>query len=224
MPPRFSFWTILIDNKPTAFRAREREELLPTFKQLQARNPNAVMKWFARGRIWDSPEAAREDARRAAAPARMKPGDRRDRDWRPGGAHRDPRARFKPGPKRERRESWQRGEQREAIDRKSGSRPPRPQERKREDRIRFGGPPGGAHSRPPSHGARPDRSSKYPGKPPYPRKPQQRNQHAPSAPDKADEEFPRHNPPPRPPGPDRPPKPGNEPLPDVPAPPERIGG
>ena len=29
MPPRYAYWTILIDQKPTAFRAREREELMP---------------------------------------------------------------------------------------------------------------------------------------------------------------------------------------------------
>ena len=30
MPPRYAYWTILIDNKTTAFRARDREELVPT--------------------------------------------------------------------------------------------------------------------------------------------------------------------------------------------------
>ena len=33
MPPRYTFWTILIDRKPTAFRAREKEELLPTLPE-----------------------------------------------------------------------------------------------------------------------------------------------------------------------------------------------
>jgi hypothetical protein len=59
MPPRYAYWTILIDNTPTAFRAREQEELLPTIAQLRRTNANVVMKWFARGRIWDSPEAER---------------------------------------------------------------------------------------------------------------------------------------------------------------------
>ena len=36
MPPRYAYWTILIDDKPTAFRAREQEELLPTLNQLAA--------------------------------------------------------------------------------------------------------------------------------------------------------------------------------------------
>jgi hypothetical protein len=89
MPPRFAYWTILIDDKPTAFRAREREELLPTFNQLRRKNATVVMKWFARGRLWESAEADR------AAQRAPKPGvEKRDRDWRPGGAHKDPRARF----------------------------------------------------------------------------------------------------------------------------------
>ena len=68
MPPRYAYWTILIDNKPTAFRAREREELLPTFQQLRRRNPEIVMKWFARGRLWESPEAEREAQQRRKQP------------------------------------------------------------------------------------------------------------------------------------------------------------
>ena len=71
MPPRYAYWTILIDSKPTAFRAREREELLPTFAQLRRTNSDVVMKWFARGRLWDSPEAEREAQRR---PPRALPG------------------------------------------------------------------------------------------------------------------------------------------------------
>lgn len=103
MPPRYAYWTILIDQKPTAFRAREREELLPTFHQLQRKNTDVVMKWFARGRLWESPEAA-QAAQRAPKP----PLEKRGRDWRPGGEHRDPRDRFKkrPQPPGARSESW----------------------------------------------------------------------------------------------------------------------
>src|SRR4051812_39426402 len=90
MPPRYAYWTILIDNTPTAFRAREQEELLPTIAQLRRTNANVVMKWFARGRLWDSPDAERQAQERPPAG-----GERRGRDWRPGGAHRDPRDRFK---------------------------------------------------------------------------------------------------------------------------------
>ena len=90
MPPRYAYWTILIDDKPTAFRAREKADLLPTFHQLQRTNPNIVFKWFARGRLWASPEDAR-DAQRRPKP-HLEP---RGREWRPGGEHKDPRARFK---------------------------------------------------------------------------------------------------------------------------------
>jgi hypothetical protein len=91
VPPRFAYWTILIDNAPTAFRARAREELLPTLAQLKRTNPDVVLKWFARGRLWDSQEAERESWRSNAAKPRD---ERRGRDWRPGGDHKDPRARF----------------------------------------------------------------------------------------------------------------------------------
>jgi hypothetical protein len=90
MPPRFAYWTILIDDAPTAFRARDRTELLGVFRQLANRNPNAVMKWFAHGKLWDSPEQERAAARDAARAQR----EPRGPDWRPGGKHEDPRARF----------------------------------------------------------------------------------------------------------------------------------
>ena len=90
MPPRYAYWTILIDDKPTAFRARVREELLPTLHQLRRTNDNVALRWFARGRLWDTPEQA-EWARRNVPKAGAQG---RGRDWRPGGAHKDPRARF----------------------------------------------------------------------------------------------------------------------------------
>ena len=58
MPPRYSYWTILAGGLPTAFRAAEREELLPTFHRIRDKHPDAEMKWFARGRLWESPEEA----------------------------------------------------------------------------------------------------------------------------------------------------------------------
>ncbi len=90
MPPRYAYWTILIDNKPTAFRARDRDELMPTLAQLRRTNADVVMRWFARGRLWDSPEQAQWAAKNAP-----KQRDKRGRDWRPGGQHKDPRDRFK---------------------------------------------------------------------------------------------------------------------------------
>src|SRR5215470_8889850 len=90
MPPRFAYWTILIDDAPTAFRAREAADLLPTLHQLKRTNANVTMQWFSGGRLWASPEEAR-NARRRPRPAPPK----RAAAWRPGGAHRDPRERFR---------------------------------------------------------------------------------------------------------------------------------
>jgi 23S rRNA pseudouridine2605 synthase len=108
VPPRYAYWTILIDDKPTAFRAREREELQPTLVQLQRKNGNVVMRWFARGKLWASREAERDDFQMqkhaASAPRERRDGgdagapagpERRGSDWRPGGTHKDPRDRFK---------------------------------------------------------------------------------------------------------------------------------
>jgi hypothetical protein len=90
MPPRHTYWTIILEGKPTAFRAHTKEELLPTLRQLQARHPDAVMLWFARGRLWQSPEQALEALR-----ARRPRDEHRGPGWRPGGSHQDPRERFK---------------------------------------------------------------------------------------------------------------------------------
>ena len=56
---RFAYWTIVIDGQTTAFRALTPEELLPTLKQLQRTSPGAMLRWYQRGRLWESPEAAR---------------------------------------------------------------------------------------------------------------------------------------------------------------------
>src|SRR5688572_30735283 len=114
MPPRYSYWTIIAGGLPTAFRAADREELLPTFHRLKEKHPDAEMKWFARGKLWESPEAARAQGsypsgdRRPGRndggetrdggrrePAAKDRGERRGRDWRPGGEHRDPRQKYK---------------------------------------------------------------------------------------------------------------------------------
>jgi hypothetical protein len=96
MPPRFAYWTILIDQKPTAFRAAEKEDLLPTLVQLQRKNPDVVLKWFARGKLWDTPEQATWARHNLDHPS-----EKRNRDWRPGGKHEDPRMRFKKGGRRD---------------------------------------------------------------------------------------------------------------------------
>jgi len=111
MPPRYSYWTILAGGLPTAFRAAEREDLLPTFNRIREKHPDAEMKWFARGRLWQSPDEAQADLQRARI--------RRDRDWRPGGDHRDPREVFKNKRKRE-------AGRREQASRRPPSRPAAP--------------------------------------------------------------------------------------------------
>ena len=88
MPPRHAYWTILVDDKATAFRAHEADELLPTLNRLKDKHPSAVMKWFERGKLWESPEQALADLRRPRVRTR-------GAAWRPGGTHVDPRARFK---------------------------------------------------------------------------------------------------------------------------------
>ena len=90
MPPRFAYWTIIAGGLPTSFRAAEKDELMPTFRRLKEKHPDAEMKYFARGKLWASPEEARRSGQTAEAGT-----ERRGRDWRPGGEHRDPRQRFK---------------------------------------------------------------------------------------------------------------------------------
>lgn len=94
-------WVILIGTVPTSFRAREREDLVPTFKQLQRTQPEVALRWFERGKVWESPDAAQAALKLAATLAREKrprrdagAEPRRGKDWRPGGEHKDPRARF----------------------------------------------------------------------------------------------------------------------------------
>ena len=91
MPPRYAYWTILAGGLPTAFRAAEREELLPTFKRIQEKHSDAQMKWFAKGKLWDSPEAARADS--PVRPFRRDDGrgDRGERGSRPPDRDRDRR-------------------------------------------------------------------------------------------------------------------------------------
>jgi 23S rRNA pseudouridine2605 synthase len=145
MPPRFAYWTILIDNTPTAFRARDREELLPTFAQLKRKSEDVVIKWFAQGRLWDSPEAQRAVGRKPAYT-----GEKRGNDWRPGGTHKDPRDRFKKKNRPER--AWSEGDgappRSPRSDSAAGSRPWRdkPAGPARGDRP-WSGKPAGAPAR-----------------------------------------------------------------------------
>lgn len=92
MPPRHAYWTIIYGGQPTSFRSATRDELVPTFKQIQSRHPDAQLRYFARGKLWYSDE----EAQAALIRERMeKQKPRKPREWRPGGAHTDPRDRFK---------------------------------------------------------------------------------------------------------------------------------
>jgi hypothetical protein len=98
VPPRFAYWTIIVDDQPTAFRAKDHDELLPTFRQLKEKHPSAVMMWFQSGQLWrsqleahDAFTAARREDDRKKRLAEHPP---RDRKWRPGGKHQDPRQKY----------------------------------------------------------------------------------------------------------------------------------
>ena len=133
MPPRYTYWTIVLDGTATAFRAKLQEELLPTLNQLKRKNPDATFKWFAYGRLWESPEAAAAERQRAMNEAAL--AARRGRGWRPGGEHRDPKqlpTEHEPGA---RRKAWKRkflggrGEPKPAwgLGAPGGPRQPKPQ-------------------------------------------------------------------------------------------------
>ena len=84
-----AFWVILAGAVPTAFRSPRREDLLPTLHQLQRTQPDVQLRWFDRGRVWESPTHA------AAALAQRRTRQRdRGPGWRPGGKHEDPRAKY----------------------------------------------------------------------------------------------------------------------------------
>jgi 23S rRNA pseudouridine2605 synthase len=120
MPPRFTYWTIIAGGQPTAFRAATQDELLPTLKQLQSKQPDAVLMWFARGKLWPSEEAAAMALRmqREGTGGR----DRRGADWRPGGEHKDPRDRFKV-PRDVKRQQFATRARRDRIEEQGGGTP-----------------------------------------------------------------------------------------------------
>ena len=118
MPPRYAYWTILVDGQPTAFRAGMQDDLMPTFKRLKEKHPSAEMKWFQNGQLWSSrveaQQAMRERGERGRAgdvrqggfrdrkrvssrPQERTPREPRDKggniEWKPKGE-------FTPAPKR----------------------------------------------------------------------------------------------------------------------------
>ena len=149
MPPRYTYWTIIAGGLPTAFRMAEREEILPTFKRILERHPDAELKYFARGRLWES----QEEAKRAAEERREGRIDqpRRGPAWRPGGSHSDPRQPFRDAKKarnlRWRKERFERRQEGPAP----GARPPRQDARPARPDTR----PSRPDTRPPRHDNRP---------------------------------------------------------------------
>lgn len=202
MPPRFAYWTIILDDGPTAFRARDRAELMGVFRQLANRNPTAAIKWFAHGKLWESPEEERAAARAAAQAQR----EARGPDWRPGGKHEDPRARFD---KRHAKRGHEHARRHDApAERAPDQRP---------DGARRDAKPGGPKPRPWDRGHHRDRNNRRPGVPGRPA-PRSRAVGRPRAGGGETPSEPQPPAPPQPPGPERPPKPGQEPAPDRPQP------
>jgi hypothetical protein len=80
MPPRYAYWTILVDEQPTAFRAAVVEDLMPTFKRLKAKSPSARMVWFQNGKIWNSRLEAQDAMRERGL--RGREGDKRQGGFR----------------------------------------------------------------------------------------------------------------------------------------------
>ena len=103
MPPRYAYWTILVDDQPTAFRAGAREDLLPTFNRLKEKHASATMMWFQNGKLWPSRLDAQEAMR-----ARGEMGRRGDAQQ--GGRFRDrsssPQARKPASPRSSERPEW----------------------------------------------------------------------------------------------------------------------
>lgn len=60
MPPRYAYWTIIVDEQATAFRAGSLEDIMPTFNRLKEKQPSAKLMWFQSGKLWPSRVDARE--------------------------------------------------------------------------------------------------------------------------------------------------------------------
>ena len=84
MPPRYTYWTIIFGGQPTSFRSGTRDELLPTFKQIQAKHPDAQLRYFARGKLWYSEEEAQAALIRERFEKHQGSRPPRDRGWKPG--------------------------------------------------------------------------------------------------------------------------------------------
>src|SRR4029453_3948811 len=141
MPPRYAYWTILVDDQPTAFRAGAKEDLLPTFNRLKEKHASATMMWFQNGKLWPSRLDAQEAMR-----ARGEMGRRGDA--RQGGSFRDhssPQARKPASRRHSERPEWT-------------PKPASPQARKPSGSDQLEWKPKGAFTPAPKRSERPERS------------------------------------------------------------------
>ena len=178
MPPRFAYWTIILDGTPTSFRTRERDEIMPLFNQLKKKNPGALLKWFSGGKLWDSPEQAREERQlervrgfrdqrdREAREFRARQGDRRGFGDRPM----SPRADRPEGPPPDRdrdRAPWKGGDRAPRAEHPKESRRGkdwRPGGEHKDPRDKYKLPPGEARKRWKQRHLGPPSTSSRPGK------------------------------------------------------------
>ncbi|MDP2319287.1 MAG: hypothetical protein Q8O42_08125 [Acidobacteriota bacterium] len=72
MPPRYVYWTIIVDGQPTAFRSGSLEDIMPTFNRLKEKQPNAELKWFQNGQLWPSRHDAQDFMRARGERGRAK--------------------------------------------------------------------------------------------------------------------------------------------------------
>jgi hypothetical protein len=177
MPPRYAYWTIIVDEQPTAFRAAQQEDLMPTFKRLKEKQPTAKMMWFQNGKLWPSRLDAQEAMRARGEMGRRgdsKQGGFRDRkparernvgeNFSSPGPDRKPRrdpdeklewkpkGEFEPAPKRSDRPEWRPKDQKsEAF----GRGPRRSEQREGGSRSEWK-PKGAAADRRPRSFARPE--------------------------------------------------------------------
>ena len=69
MPPRYAYWTILVGDCRPRFARRSARICCRPSSGCKQKHPDVVMKWFARGQLWESPEAQRAAERPARPPA-----------------------------------------------------------------------------------------------------------------------------------------------------------
>jgi hypothetical protein len=88
VPPRYVYWTIIVDGQPTAFRSGSLEDIMPTFNRLKEKQPTAELKWFQNGQLWASRHDAQDFARARGERGRARDprqssgeGERPERAW-----------------------------------------------------------------------------------------------------------------------------------------------